>query len=110
MIKLKQGSKVNLGSGRYLDPVHAHADTKKMTPYTLSKNRIFSSVTLTLYLGVQEVKMGLIESLTPINGCHDTYIPISCRVSFDSPDSSNDLENTSFMGVMTPFYGCQVLI
>ena len=46
---------------------------QKMTPYTLSKNRIFSGVTLTLYLGVQEVKMGLKESLTPINGCHDTY-------------------------------------
>ena len=44
-----------------------------MTPYTLSKNRIFSGVTLTLYLGVEEVKMGLNESLTPINGCHDTY-------------------------------------
>ena len=32
------------------------------------------------------------------------------RVSFDSPDSSNDLENTSFMGVMTLSRGCQVLI
>ena len=46
---------------------------KKMTPDTLSKNRIFSGVTLTLYLGVQEVKMELNESLTSINGCHDTY-------------------------------------
>ena len=35
-----------------------------MTPYALSKNRIFSGVTLTLYLGVQEVKLELIESLT----------------------------------------------
>ena len=38
------------------------------------------------------------------------HLPIRSRVSFDSPDSSNDLENTSFKGVMTPFHGCQVLI
>ena len=35
-----------------------------MTPYNPSKNRIFSVVTLTLYFGVQGVKIGLNESLT----------------------------------------------
>ena len=38
------------------------------------------------------------------------HLPIRSRVSSDSPDSSNDLENTSFKGVMTLFHGCQVLI
>ena len=47
-------------------------DTKNDSLHPV-KNRIFSGVTLTLYLGVQEVKMGLKENLTPINGCHDTY-------------------------------------
>ena len=44
------------------------------------------------------------------------HIPIRSRVSFDSPDSSNDLENTSFKGIhdtlpwvsgshLIPFFG-----
>ena len=89
-------------------PIVLHTDTKNDSLHPVKKSHLFWCHVDPLFRCPR--------SKNGINWEPDTHkwvsrhLPIRSQVSFDSPDSSNDLENTSFMGVMTLSYGCQVLI